>query len=56
MNTLRDAAASAPSRISVTNDNYSTYVGKEKFGKREAIVEILDSQLKPQPIDLMKFM
>ena len=43
---LRGAAASAISGVSVTNDNYSIVVKlwKEKFGKRESIVETLHSQ------------
>ena len=44
--------ASSISGISVTNDNYLTVVAllKEKFGKKEAIVEALYSQLQTQLI------
>ena len=43
---------SSISGISVTNDNYLTVVVllKEKFGKKEAIVEALYSQLQTLPI------
>ena len=44
---LRDAAASAVSGISVTDGNYSIAIAllKEKFDRKEAIVEALYSQL-----------
>ena len=42
-NSLRGAAASAVSGISITNDYYLIVVAllKEKFGKKETIVEAL---------------
>jgi len=54
---LRGAAASAISGISVTNDNYAIVIAllKEKFGRKEAIVEALYSQLQILPIAQNRF-
>jgi len=56
-NSLRGAAASAVCGISVTIDNYLTVIEilKEKFGNRQAIVEVLYSQLQHLPIAMNQF-
>ena len=55
---LRGAAASAVNEISVTDGNYSIVIAllKEKFGRKEAIVEALYSQLQILPISQNRFM
>ena len=50
-NSLRAAAATAISGISVTNDNYEMVIGmlKDKFGKTEDIIAALYSRLQHLP-------
>ena len=50
-NSLRAAAATALSGISVTNDNYEMVIGmlKDKFGKTEDIIAALYSRLQHLP-------
>ena len=54
---LRSSAATAICGISVTNSNYpiAIHILQEKFGKREAIVEALYSQLQHLPISMNRF-
>ena len=49
---LRGAAAVVIGGISITNDNYDVAIEllKEKFGKREAIIDTLYSQLQHLPM------
>ena len=49
---LRGVTATAIYGISITNDNYDTAIKllKEKFGKREVIIETLYSQLQHMPM------
>ena len=56
-NSLRGEAASAVSGISVTDGNYSIAIAllKEKFGRKEAVVEALYSQLQTLPISQNRF-
>ena len=54
---LRSSAATAICEISVTNDNYpvAIHILQEKFGKKEAIIEALYSQLQHLPTCMNQF-
>ena len=56
-NSLRAAAATAISGISVTNDNYEMVIGmlKDKFGKTEDIIAALYSRLQHLPQAMNQF-